>query len=124
MRHSRCSGVRLAEYFRTSDLFCIPSIFDDPFPLAPLEAMASKLAVVATQSGGIPEAFSEGGALLIPKDSAARLAEALETLLLNTSLREEIADAGYASYRRQFTWSCIRLKYQEIIKAVSSGFDE
>ena len=115
------SGARLAEYLRTSDLFCISSIFDDPFPLAPLEAMASNLAVAGTQSGGIPEAFSEGGALLVAKGSGLQLAESLERFLMKAPLGRQVAEAGYASFRKRFTWSCIRPKNREIVEAVSSG---
>jgi spore coat protein SA len=119
--HKYCSGMELAARFREADIFCLPSSFDDPFPLAPLEAMASRLPVVATRSGGIPEAFADGGAILVPKDDPAELALALEKLLTDSALRSQVAEAGFASYKRSFTWPAIRHRYHELVDEIRSS---
>jgi spore coat protein SA len=117
--HDYCSGKALADIFRNADIFCLPSVFNDPFPLAVLEAMASRLAVVATHSGGIPEALTEGGGLLVQRGSASDLAVALEHLISEPSLREKMADDGYASFRRNFTWATVQEHYRKTLRSLS-----
>jgi spore coat protein SA len=118
--HEYCSGKPLAELFRKADIFCLPSVFDDPFPLTSLEAMASRLPVVATYSGGIPEAFAEGGGLLVERGSAVQLAAALGRLIGEASLREKMAEEGYASFQKNFTWPMVRQKYYSALDMISA----
>jgi spore coat protein SA len=110
-----CSGKDLADEFRAADVFCCPSVWQDPFPMVNLEAMACGLPVVATNVGGIPEAFREGGGLLVEPNSPEQLAEAISTLLHNEAARKEIAREGYQSFVKNFTWSAVRDQYQQVV---------
>jgi spore coat protein SA len=114
-----CSGRELAEMFREVDVFCLPSVWQDPFPLAPLEAMACRLPVVATLSGGIPEAFAEGGAILVGRGSVDELAAALRELVTTPERRRELGAAGYVSFHKNFTWGIVRQRYRRIIESLS-----
>jgi len=118
--HDYCSGTALADLFRKADIFCLPSMFNDPFPLAVLEAMACRLPVVATFSGGIPEALTEGGGLLVQRGSASELAAALEQVISEPSLREKMAEDGYASFRKNFTWPTVRERYHTMLNSLSA----
>lgn len=109
------SGKDLADEFRAADAFCCPSIWQDPFPMVNLEAMACGLPVVATKVGGIPEAFREGGGLLVEPNSPEQLADAVSTLLHNEAARNEIAREGYQSFVKNFTWSAVRDQYQQVV---------
>ncbi len=109
-----CVGPALAEKFRSADVFCLPSVWNDPFPLAPLEAMASALPVVATRSGGIPEALAHGGGLLVDRNSAPELASALQLLIEDPALRARVGRAGYDSFRRHFTWAAVQHQYSQL----------
>ncbi len=73
------------------------------------------LPVVATNVGGIPEAFREGGGLLVDPNSPEQLAEAISTLLRNEAARKEIAREGYQSFVKNFTWSAVRDQYQQVV---------
>ncbi len=115
-----CSGSELAKLFRTVDIFCLPSVWQDPFPLAPLEAMASRLPVVATESGGIPEAFSEGGALLVDRSSVDQLVQALRDLITNPALRQKIAAEGRLSFLKNYTWTVVQGRYQTIMEELAA----
>jgi len=46
------SGMALGDLFRGADMFCSPSVWDEPFGLVNVEALASGLPVVSTLSGG------------------------------------------------------------------------
>jgi len=117
MFHPYCIGAELGDVFRSADIFCIPSIWQDPFPLAPLEAMACRLPVVATRSGGIPEAFRDGGAIIVPRNSVPELADALQKLVENAELRQSLAQSGEESFHRNFTWNAVRDQYQSVVEA-------
>jgi len=109
-----CVGAQLGELFRQADLFCLPSVWHDPFPLAPLEAMACALPVVATRSGGIPEALRDGGGLLVERDSVPELTDALARVVTDSTFRRELALAGRASFLRNFTWTAVHDEYSAI----------
>lgn len=63
---------RLAEHYRALDLFVAPARWEG-FGLTPLEAMASGVAVVATQVGAFESLIrdDETGSLVVPDDAAA-----------------------------------------------------
>ena len=110
-----CAGMALADEFRKADIFCLPSVFNDPFPLVVLEAMAARLPVVASRRGGIPEALFAGGGRLVEYNSPTALAGALEELILNADLRAKLADEAYLSYKQHFTWEIVWREYRKIV---------
>ena len=55
------SGAALGDLFREADMFCSPSVWDEPFGLVNVEALASGLPVVSTYSGGTSEILANGG---------------------------------------------------------------
>jgi glycosyltransferase involved in cell wall biosynthesis len=71
------AGVTAA--YRGHDALVVPSIWDEPFAVVPLEAMALGLPVIATAAGGTPEAVEDGrtGVLVPPRDPAALCAAIL-----------------------------------------------
>ncbi|WP_323793381.1 glycosyltransferase family 4 protein, partial [Nocardioides sp.] len=62
-------------------------------PLAVLEAMSIGLPVVATDHGGAPEVL-DGAGLLVPPRDAAALADAVNCMVRDTSLRTASAQQG------------------------------
>lgn len=81
-----------------ADLCVIPSVWQDAFPLAVLEAMAMGKPIVATAVGGIPEMIdSQEVGLLVPPSDPDRLAAAIQRLLADPAERKGM---GIASKRR------------------------
>jgi alpha-1,6-mannosyltransferase len=74
----------LAEILAGCELFLHPNP-REPFGIAPLEAMASGLVLVAPNTGGVTEYANEGNAILT-QPTAAAFAEAARTLLQNPEL--------------------------------------
>jgi glycosyltransferase involved in cell wall biosynthesis len=59
--------------------------------------MAAGLPIVAAAVGGLPEVLThEVNALLVPKQNIARLANAIERLLNDPLLRQQLAEKGKA----------------------------
>jgi glycosyltransferase involved in cell wall biosynthesis len=114
-----CSGEILAALFRESDIFCSPSIWDEPFGMVNVEAFASRTPVVSTHGGGSKEVFIDGGGLLVERGSAEKLARALVELIESPDLREEIATAGYRSFKKRYTWAVVQQGYRKILDAVA-----
>jgi spore coat protein SA len=108
------SGMGIAEEYRSSDILCCPSIWQEPFGNVNIEAMACAVPVVASRVGGIPEIASEGGILLVEPDSSDELADALQKLVVDVNLRDKIGKEGLASFQRRFTWPAIARQHREI----------
>ena len=114
------SGAALAEMLRSASIFACPSIWNDPFPLAPIEAMATGLPVVASNVGGIPEALAYGGGLLVPPNNPEALAGALRKLIEDPAYRQEMGHRGHASYLDYFVWDKVRDQYEVVIEELSA----
>jgi glycosyltransferase involved in cell wall biosynthesis len=77
-----------------SDIMILPTL-SDSFPVAVLEAMASGLAVVASDVGGIPEQIEEGkSGLMSPPGDARALAQAIARVLSDGELRATLVRGG------------------------------
>ena len=91
------SRGRLAVEYLSAHCFCLPTV-QEGFGLVFAEAMAAGLPVVACRAAAVPEIVEDRrtGFLVSPR-SPVELATALETLLMNESLRREF---GRAATRR------------------------
>ena len=115
------STSEIAKELRSADIFCCPSIWQEPFGKVNVEAMACGIPVVASRVGGIPEIASEGGVLLVEPNSSASLSEALQRLVANPDLRVSLAEQGLQSFRSRFRWSHALNKYSMIASAISEA---
>ena len=114
------SGTALGDLFREADIFCSPSIWDEPFGLVNIEAFASALPVISTRGGGATEIFADGGGILVERGSAEQLAGALRRLAEDTGLRSTLGQQGYTIFRNRFTWSIARTQVQETYRSLSA----
>ena len=67
-------------FLRELDVFVLSSRFEG-FPIALVEALAAGLPAIATPVGGVPEMVGANGALVVPSESDAALAEAMKAML-------------------------------------------
>jgi glycosyltransferase involved in cell wall biosynthesis len=83
-------------------VFCLPS-HAEGLPMAMLEAMAAGKAVVVTSVGGIPHAVQDGdNGIVIPPGNVERLAEALDKVLSDDALRQQLGERARATIAQQF----------------------
>ena len=109
-------------------VFCCPSIYE-PFGLINLEAMACETPVVASAVGGIPEVVVDGetGYLVDPglsttppyephdpQQFAHDLAEAMNRLLTDTSLRRHMGQKGRMHVEQHFSWRAVAQRTLEL----------
>lgn len=87
----------------SSDICVFPSVGVETFSNALLEAMSSESAVVATNSGGFPEALTDGkDSILAAPGSSEDLASALRTLLQDPALRKTMAKEARITVLERF----------------------
>lgn len=81
-------------YLKTANVAVVPSLWEEPFGLTVVEAMAAGLPLIATRSGGIPE-ICEGAAMLVERDDCAtQLAQAIRQLYEHPEQRQQLSDAA------------------------------
>jgi glycosyltransferase involved in cell wall biosynthesis len=79
----------------------VPSVWEEPFGLVLLEGALARIPVVASRSGGMPEALEEGSqALFFPIEDADACAAALAETLDHSSSNGAVAARVEAAYRR------------------------
>ncbi|MGE5680161.1 MAG: glycosyltransferase family 4 protein [Bacillota bacterium] len=100
--------TKLPEYYRNSDIFVFPSVWNEPFGIPVVEAMASCLPVIAAKSGGITEILDNGTyGLTVECSNTLQLAGALELLLTDNDLMNRFAKAGKCRAEESFSWKYI-----------------
>jgi glycosyltransferase involved in cell wall biosynthesis len=89
---------------RRSSVFAFPSLMEAS-PNAVIEAMASGLAVAASNVGGIPEVVEhEQNGLLVPPGDPGALSDALVRLLTDSGLSQRLGTAARATIARRFSF--------------------
>ncbi|MBW4627100.1 MAG: glycosyltransferase [Brasilonema octagenarum HA4186-MV1] len=104
-------------------VFALTALYE-PFGLAPLEAAAAGLPLVATQNGGPSESLQEGdteyGVLVNPEDPAD-IARGLERLLCDSDEWEHFAVAGQQRVLKTYTWETTAQNYLNQIEQIVSS---
>jgi glycosyltransferase involved in cell wall biosynthesis len=119
----RLAGFRddLPEVLPELDLFLFTSRLEG-LGTSILDAQASRVPVVATAAGGIPEAVLDGETgLLAPVGDAAGLARCAARLLEDASLRGRVVDAAARRVREEFGTEVLAERTLAIYREVLSG---
>ena len=84
----------IPSYLKTGDIAIVPSMWEEPFGLTVVEAMAAGLPLITTRSGGIPE-ICEGVATIVNRDNIVEnLANAILDLYHNPQKRDAMSKAS------------------------------
>jgi glycosyltransferase involved in cell wall biosynthesis len=95
------SRDQLRDDYAAADVVVFPVIWEEPWGLVPLEAMARGRPVVATGRGGSGEYLRDGeNALLFEAEDAAALARAVTRLAGDADLRARLREPGLETARR------------------------
>lgn len=96
------------------DIFVLPSLGEGVSNTL-LEAMSCGLSVVATNVGGNSELVDDGqSGFLVPSGQPDKMAEALTTLVKNTSLRRLMGQAGRCRVEQEFSLEKMVQGYEAI----------
>ncbi len=92
------------EILQSADVCVIPSVWQDAFPLAVMEAMALAKPVIATSVGGIPEMIENRvHGLLVPPGDESALATALDEVMDNPEVAMRFGEAARIRVSECFT---------------------
>ncbi len=92
-------------YLKSADLYTLSSRHEG-FPVAPLEAMACGLPIVATEVPGIPDIlddYEDSGGIRVPCENAAQLALAIKRLLEDKDLRQQMGQRARQRVESHFS---------------------
>lgn len=95
----------IRDFLSTGDVYAFPSRWEG-FPVAPIEAMACGLPVVAADAAGIPDIFDKGeesGGLIVPRNDRVAFARALGRLLDDETLRQELGKRARRRVEQHFS---------------------
>ena len=101
-----------------SDIFCLPS-YQDAYPSAILEAMASGVPVISTKEIDSPIVNGVSG-LLINAGNVESLADAIFRLIADPSLRRKLGDGGKIAVQ-ELTWARQATKLINLYQKFLSG---
>jgi spore coat protein SA len=113
------AGEAYAARIRQADIFCCPSVWQEPFGMVTVEAMASGVPVIATNVGGIPETLQFGGGILIAPDNSEALADAIQMLVADESKRKQLGVDAISAFQHHFAWQNIESEYSAILNAIA-----
>lgn len=92
-----------SRYLSAGDIAVMSSV-KEGLPYFPLEAMAAKMPVVATNVGGLPEIIDDGiTGYIVPAKNPIALAKKISLLASNPQLRQQMGEAGYARAKEKFS---------------------
>lgn len=92
----------IVDIFHALDCFVLPSHIE-PFGRVILEAMASKIPVIATKSGGPEEIIEHGkNGLLVSKESPGEIADEILRLENNSNFSNFLSNNGFKKVKNEF----------------------
>jgi glycosyltransferase involved in cell wall biosynthesis len=117
----RVLGLRpheaVLEAWRRCAVAVVPSVWDEPFGMVALEALAAGRPVIATDAGALPEIVGDGEAgVVVPRRDPLALREALRRVLDDAEVRERM---GAAARRRADTF-----RASAVVPLVERAYEE
>lgn len=108
----------VVKWYAKADIFCLPSLIDTN-PVVVQEAMSLGIPIVASNVGAVSEIVDKSG-LIVDKANSMALYVALNKLVEDKKLREEMGNVGYDRIKKYYTWDTIAKQwinlYESIIK--------
>ncbi len=103
---------------KSADVLVVPSIYE-PFGIVALEGMAAGVPVVASDVDGLSEIIrhEENGVKVYPQDPSS-ISWGVDRVLSDTRLAERLREKGRETAEREFSWSAIAEKTENLYKSL------
>lgn len=107
-----------ASEYISSDLFVLPSLFEG-YGMAFAEALALGLPVVAARAGAVPDVVPDTAGILVAPNDATALADALQHLLTDAALRQQLQTGAQAAAKMLPSWADTAAAVAHLINQIS-----
>lgn len=105
----------LNAFYKRADVYVAPSVWNEPLGLVILESMAQETPVIVTRKGGIMSIVKDGynGYLVRPRNSQ-EIAEKVNKLLFDESLRRRMGERAKQTVLERFTWEKVTKRFERL----------
>ena len=104
----------IAPFYRSADIVLFPTLMEEGFGLTAAEALACGKPVIFSDYPAVREATA-GIGLPVPIGNADALAEAIEALIGDPSLRETLGKRGYEHAQKCYNWADVYERYRQVL---------
>src|SRR5256884_1854069 len=108
----------LRVFYQSAALFAFPSLYEG-FGLPPLEAMANRTPVLASNTSSLPEVLDDAAVLVNP-ENVFDIARGMKLMLADDVLRQKLVQKGIEQVAK-FSWKVAAQKVVETYGLVASG---
>jgi glycosyltransferase involved in cell wall biosynthesis len=108
----------LRVFYQSAALFAFPSLYEG-FGLPPLEAMANRTPVIASNTSSLPEVL-EDAAVLINPENVFDIARGMKLMLFDDQLRQKLVKKGIEQVAK-FSWKLAAQKVMETYQLIGAG---
>lgn len=107
--------------YHRGDIFVSPT-YSEGFSNTILEAMASGLPVISTNTIGVIDCINHGSnGLLVPTRAVSSLADAMLSLLRDSSLRRSIARRALRDVKEKYSWPVVADSITDVYRQLSGS---
>lgn len=110
-------GGILESYYHHADLFVLPSYYEG-YGMALAEALARGIPIISTTAGAIPDTVPADAALLVSPGDKGQLTEALQQVLDNSELRQQLAVAAHKARGQLSDWALASQQFAKQLQRV------
>lgn len=111
------------EFFDSIDIFCQPAT-EEPFGVIVLETMLFNKPIIAAEADGPREIITHmKDGILVPVGSVQGIADAIEKLIDNTKLRNELADRAFLTVRERYDINSVGEKLANYLHTIKRSHD-
>lgn len=108
----------LRVFYQAAELFAFPSLYEG-FGLPPLEAMANRTPVLASNTSSLPEVL-EDAAVLVNPENVFDIARGMKLILSDEAVRQKLVQKGVAQVGK-FSWKLAAQKVLETYDLAAAG---
>ncbi len=108
----------LRVFYQSAELFAFPSLYEG-FGLPPLEAMANRTPVLASNTSSLPEVL-EDAALLVNPENVFDIARGMKSILVDQVVRQKLIQKGVDQVGK-FSWRVAAQKVLETYALAARG---
>lgn len=116
--HGELPGAALHAHYAAADVFVLPSFYEG-YGMVVTEALAHGLPVVTTDGGALAHTLPPGAGLQVRAGDVVALQAALERVLADEGLREQLAAGARAAAVTLPTWTQQTARFAAVLEALA-----